>query len=86
MKIVVQEIEQRVSKQADNMRKVTLKSKLKPWYLYFSLFQSFQFCLFCKLLLQQSNLYKSREDRYHSKVRALETLATGTTEENEVLM
>lgn len=35
-------------------------------------------------LLQQSNLYKSREDRYHSKIRALETLATGTSEENEV--
>ncbi|KAK6137525.1 hypothetical protein DH2020_028731 [Rehmannia glutinosa] len=35
---------------------------------------------------QQSNLYKSREDRYHSKIRALETLATGTSEENEVVM
>ncbi|KAK6158248.1 hypothetical protein DH2020_005562 [Rehmannia glutinosa] len=55
LKLVVQEIEQRVSKQSDNMRK-------------------------------QSNLYKSREDRYHSKIRALETLATGTSEENEVIM
>ncbi|KAL6549979.1 hypothetical protein OROMI_020467 [Orobanche minor] len=55
LKLVVQEIEQRVSKQADNMKK-------------------------------QSNLYKSREDRYHSKIRALETLATGTSEENEVVM
>ncbi|KAL0312590.1 UNVERIFIED_CONTAM: Kinesin-like protein KIN-14J [Sesamum radiatum] len=35
---------------------------------------------------QQSNMYKSREDRYHTKIRALETLATGTTEENEVVM
>ncbi|KAL8556812.1 hypothetical protein ACS0TY_004324 [Phlomoides rotata] len=55
LKLVVQEIEQHVSKQSDNMKK-------------------------------QSNLYKSREDRYHSKIRALETLATGTTEENEVVM
>ncbi|KAL6501719.1 hypothetical protein OROGR_026852 [Orobanche gracilis] len=55
LKLVVQEIEQRVAKQADNMKK-------------------------------QSNLYKSREDRYHSKIRALETLATGTSEENEVVM
>ncbi|GER33073.1 P-loop nucleoside triphosphate hydrolasessuperfamily protein with CH (Calponin Homology) domain [Striga asiatica] len=55
LKLVVQEIEQRVSKHADNMKK-------------------------------QSNLYKSREDRYHTKIRALETLATGTSEENEVVM
>ncbi|XP_057800095.1 kinesin-like protein KIN-14J [Salvia miltiorrhiza] len=54
LKLVLQEIEQRVSKQADNMRK-------------------------------QSSLYKSREDRYNVKIRALETLATGTSEENEVV-
>ncbi|KAL3818053.1 hypothetical protein ACJIZ3_003958 [Penstemon smallii] len=55
LKLVVQEIEQRVSKHADNMKK-------------------------------QNNLCKSREDRYQSKIRALETLANGTTEENEVVM
>ncbi|PIN15103.1 Kinesin (KAR3 subfamily) [Handroanthus impetiginosus] len=55
LKLVVQEIEQRVSKQADNMRK-------------------------------QTSLYKSREDRYHSKIKALETLVTGTTKENELVM
>ncbi|KAL1532717.1 kinesin-like protein KIN-14J [Salvia divinorum] len=55
LKLVVQEIEQRVSKQADNMRK-------------------------------QSRLYKSHEDRYLSKIRVLETLATGTSEENEVVV
>ncbi|GFP99312.1 kinesin kp1 [Phtheirospermum japonicum] len=55
LKLVVQEIEQRVSKQVNNMKK-------------------------------QSNLYKSREDRYHLKIRALETLATGTGEEIEVVM
>ncbi|KAL3652683.1 hypothetical protein CASFOL_002364 [Castilleja foliolosa] len=55
LKFVVQEIEQRGSKQVNNMKK-------------------------------QSDLYKSREDRYHSKIRALETLATGTGEEIEVVM
>ncbi|XP_073020117.1 kinesin-like protein KIN-14J [Primulina eburnea] len=55
LKLVVQEIEQRVSKQTDTMKK-------------------------------QGSLYKSREDRYQLKIRALETLATGTTEENEIVM
>ncbi|KAL0327782.1 UNVERIFIED_CONTAM: Kinesin-like protein KIN-14J [Sesamum angustifolium] len=55
LKLVMLEIQERVSKQAQNMRK-------------------------------QSTLYKSREERYQSKIRALETLATGTTEENEVVM
>ncbi|KAL1552130.1 putative kinesin-4 [Salvia divinorum] len=34
---------------------------------------------------KQSSVYKSREDRYHSKIRALETLANGTSEENQVV-
>ncbi|XP_059276175.1 kinesin-like protein KIN-14J [Lycium ferocissimum] len=55
VKLVVQEIEERVSKQADNLRK-------------------------------QNGLYKSREERYQSRVKALETLAVGTTEEHEVIM
>ncbi|KAK4488283.1 hypothetical protein RD792_004033 [Penstemon davidsonii] len=55
LKLVLQEIEQRVSIHSENMRK-------------------------------QNNLYKSREDRFQSKIKALETLATGTTEENEVVM
>uniref|UniRef100_A0A3Q7HW28 Kinesin motor domain-containing protein n=1 Tax=Solanum lycopersicum TaxID=4081 RepID=A0A3Q7HW28_SOLLC len=55
VKLVVQEIEARVSKQADNLRK-------------------------------QNGLYKSREERYQSRVKALETLALGTTEEHEVIM
>lgn len=55
LKLVVQEIEQRVSKHAESFRK-------------------------------QSNLYKSREEKYQSKIRALETLTTGTTEENEIVI
>lgn len=54
LKLVVQEIEQRVSGQVIS-------------------------------IIKQSSLYKSREDRYQSKIRALETLATGTTVENEVV-
>ncbi|GAV83866.1 Kinesin domain-containing protein/CH domain-containing protein [Cephalotus follicularis] len=35
---------------------------------------------------KQNNLCKAREERYHSRLRVLETLAKGTTEENEVVM
>lgn len=35
--------------------------------------------------LQQNNLYNSREKKYQSRIRALETLVMGTAEENEVL-
>lgn len=55
LKLVVQEIEQRVAKHAENFRK-------------------------------QSNSNKSREERYESRIRALETLTTGTTEEIEIVM
>lgn len=55
LKLVEQEIEQRVSKHAESFRK-------------------------------QSNLYKSREEKYQSKIRALETLTAGTTEENEIVI
>nr|QWT43337.1 kinesin-like protein KIN14H [Citrullus lanatus] len=37
-------------------------------------------------LRHQSNLLKAREEKFLSKLRVLETLATGTTEENEVVM
>jgi hypothetical protein len=40
----------------------------------------------CVACLQQSNLYKAREEKYQSKIRVLETIATGTTEEMEVLL
>lgn len=35
---------------------------------------------------QQNNLYKAREEKYQSRIRVLETLATGTTEENRVIL
>lgn len=34
--------------------------------------------------LKQNNLFKAREGKYQTKLNALETLAVGTAEENEV--
>ncbi|KAG6496091.1 hypothetical protein ZIOFF_043939 [Zingiber officinale] len=73
---VVQEIERRISTQADHIRNVTSH----PWLLMF-LFQHF-----CDSLmdLQQNNLIKAREEKYQSRIRVLETLANGTICEIQV--
>jgi len=34
--------------------------------------------------LQQNNIFKAREEKYHSRIRVLEALASGTEEESEV--
>ncbi|KAL5727477.1 hypothetical protein ACHQM5_000669 [Ranunculus cassubicifolius] len=52
---VVQEIERRISTQAEHIR-------------------------------TQNSLYKAREEKYQSRIRVLETLATGTSEETQVVM
>ncbi|XVF13121.1 hypothetical protein REPUB_Repub08aG0180900 [Reevesia pubescens] len=52
---IVQEIEWRVSTQAENLK-------------------------------NQNNLYRAREEKYQSRIRALETLAKGTVEENKVVI
>ncbi|KAF8379514.1 hypothetical protein HHK36_028952 [Tetracentron sinense] len=52
---VMQEIERRISNQAEHLR-------------------------------TQNNLYKAREERYQSRLRVLETLATGTSEETQIVM
>ncbi|CAL5442232.1 unnamed protein product [Camellia sinensis] len=52
---VVQEIERRISTQAEHLR-------------------------------TQSNLFKAREEKYQSRIRVLEALATGTSEETQVAM
>ncbi|KAF6175129.1 hypothetical protein GIB67_022810, partial [Kingdonia uniflora] len=52
---VVQEIERRISTQAEHIR-------------------------------TQNNLYKIREEKYQSRLKVLETLATGTSEETELVM
>jgi hypothetical protein len=36
------------------------------------------------LIFQQNSIIKTREDKYRSKIKALETLVNGTNEENEV--
>lgn len=56
------------------------------WYLFgFTTFGHINsspktYCLFS----QQNNIIKTREDKYRSKIKALETLVNGTNEENEV--
>ncbi|KAJ8513343.1 hypothetical protein OPV22_003777 [Ensete ventricosum] len=52
---VVQEIERRISTQAEHIR-------------------------------NQNNLIKAREEKYQSRIRVLETLATGTKEETQIVM
>ncbi|KAH9722691.1 kinesin-like protein KIN-14K [Citrus sinensis] len=52
---VVQEIERRISTQADHLR-------------------------------TQNNLFKTREEKYQSRIRVLEALASGTGEETEIVM
>ncbi|XP_015166970.1 kinesin-3-like isoform X3 [Solanum tuberosum] len=52
---VVQEIERRISTQAEHLR-------------------------------TQSNLFKSREEKYQSRIRIMEVLATGTSEETQIVM
>ncbi|XVF10601.1 hypothetical protein REPUB_Repub07fG0196300 [Reevesia pubescens] len=37
-------------------------------------------------LKNQNNLYRAREEKYQSRIRALETLVTGTVEENKVVI
>ncbi|KAK3227352.1 hypothetical protein Dsin_007214 [Dipteronia sinensis] len=37
------------------------------------------------ILKNQNSLFKSREEKYRAKIRALETLSMGTTEENQVV-
>ncbi|XP_057954477.1 kinesin-like protein KIN-14C isoform X2 [Malania oleifera] len=52
---VVQEIERRISTQAEHLR-------------------------------TQNNLFKAREEKYQSRIRVLEALATGTSEETQIVM
>ncbi|XP_031103922.1 kinesin-like protein KIN-14C isoform X2 [Ipomoea triloba] len=52
---VVQEIERRISTQAEHLR-------------------------------MQNNLFKAREEKYQSRIRVLEALATGTSEETQIVM
>jgi hypothetical protein len=56
------------------------------WYL-------FEFTASCHIssspktyFSQQNNVIKTREDKYRSKIKVLETLLNGTNDENEVIV
>jgi kinesin family protein C2/C3 len=80
---VVQEIERRISTQAEHLR--TVITCLMDYFLDLIVF-SLSHCVNCLmfLCLQQSNLFKTREEKYQSRIRLLETLASGTSEESQV--
>ncbi|KAL9324510.1 hypothetical protein ACSQ67_009367 [Phaseolus vulgaris] len=69
---VVQEIERRISTQAEHLKNLT--------YVFLNCF----FTLLHSFYLQKNNIFKAREEKYHSRIRVLEALASGTEEENEV--
>ena len=73
---VVQEIEHRIAIQADHIRNVSVVFAIychrSSTHVTFHLFS------------QQNSIIKTREDKYRSKIKALETLVNGTNEENEV--
>ncbi|KAL8478753.1 hypothetical protein ACS0TY_030583 [Phlomoides rotata] len=43
-------------------------------------------CTQAEHLRTQNNLFKAREDKYQSRIRVLEALATGTSEETQIVM
>lgn len=77
---VVQEIERRISTQAEHLR--TVVSKILLLLFCIELFSLITWLLF---YVQQNNLYKAREEKYQSRIKVLEALATGTSEETQVV-
>lgn len=78
---VVQEIERRISTQAEHLRTVRLIISFSVDYFVPSLL----FFLFI-FGLQQNNLFKTREEKYQSRIRVLEALANGTSGETKVVV
>lgn len=80
---VVQEIERRISTQAEHLR--TVKYALNSLKFNFKCMLSLLLlCINFLLHPQQNNLFKAREEKYQSRIRVLEALASGTYEETEV--
>lgn len=73
---VVQEIEHRIAIQADHIRNVSV-----VFAIYFHRNST---PVTHHLFSQQNSIIKTRENKYRSKIKALETLVNGTNEENEV--
>ena len=77
---VVQEIERRILTQADHIRSVRQEQ------YNFIVPTIFIFVFNYIYYLQQNNLIKAREEKYQSRIRVLETLASGTSEETQVFL
>lgn len=76
---VVQEIERRISTQADHLRTVNPILNILLW-----IFSWFFYGFYVVYGPQQNNLFKIREEKYKSRIRVLETLAAGNGEEIKV--
>jgi hypothetical protein len=75
----MQEIERRILTQAEHIRNVSS--------IFRRLFLSLLICDLRSLtavLEQQNTVIKAREEKYQSRIKALETLVNGTNEENQV--
>ena len=71
----MQEIERRISTQAEHIQNV--RHNFAHLLSYTSLYHILS-------PLQQKNLVKACEEKYQSRIRVLETLASGTSEETKV--
>lgn len=78
---VVQEIERRISTQAEHLRTVVCQKIL----LLLFCIEFFSLITWLLFYVQQNNLYKAREEKYQSRIKVLEALATGTSEETQVV-
>lgn len=78
----MQEIERRISTQAEHLRTVCKMN------IFLCLLLGVSVNSLCSIVywlwLQQSNLFKAREEKYQSRIKVLEALATGTNEESQV--
>lgn len=81
---VVLEIERRISTQSEHLRTVFLVSSEIYIVNCFSIVFKAREHLRKVLFVQQNNVFKAREEKYQSRIKVLETLASGTNEENEV--
>lgn len=73
----MQEVERRILTQADHIRNVRhIGYLLSLKFIMFNVISLLNF--------QQNNIFRTREEKYQSRIRVLETLAHSTKEENQV--
>jgi kinesin family protein C2/C3 len=80
---VSQEIERRISTQAEHIRTVCPLYNYNKLLFTSGFLSRFPHATFLHFI-QQSNLFKAREEKYQSRIRVLEALVSETREENEV--